>query len=260
MPGSDSDANRLRVPPPIATAVEAELKQASLTSNAFGERDAEDLVDSIGDNPARWNSLQESSFAIIALVFISTEACTAQDAGLFRLYRALESMKGGLDVVRRTAFKNAMAKKLMDTLLTCFLDCRLHHFTRRLAGLLLVETKENMDALRTVCERKSYQSRIHKIVAEGHHLIPKYICASLVSRLGIDASRNDRGRTFLNAKSQDSSESIFFGGFQSMSGPSWKTVLSTICSKTARKKKGLRSLLPRPLLKCNKCFSIFSFS
>lgn len=153
-----------------------------LAGGAFGQETAKDLVDSMEDNLARWSSLEESSFTLLALVFISTEVCISRDVGLLRLYRALEPMMGGLDAARKTAFKNSVAKKLMDTLLTC-LGCRQHGFTSRWTGLLLVElmkTKENMDALRATCEHKSHLSRTHKIVVEGHHLIPKYICASLV--------------------------------------------------------------------------------
>lgn len=85
----------------------------SLTGNAFSEKDSGHLVSSIGDDPVWWSSLQDPTFAIVALAFISTDICKARDVGLIRLFRALESIKGGLDVARRTALKISVAKMII---------------------------------------------------------------------------------------------------------------------------------------------------
>ncbi|KAF8543639.1 hypothetical protein BDD12DRAFT_907174 [Trichophaea hybrida] len=198
----------IRIPQLIHAALKDRLQNAPPSHEAFEKAEIEDLVDSLGDNLERWSLLDESSFAAIAMAFIFTEKCMAREEGVFRLYIALQSMENGLGNSRRTAYKNIVGEKLMQTLITFFLDNRRQALARRWAGLLLVElleTEENRNILQTICdgEGKTYLLQIGKIVVEGRYRIPKHICGSLISELAINATISDRQELLLAIMPKD---------------------------------------------------------
>jgi len=249
----------IRIPQSIHTALKDRLQNAPPSHEVFEKAEIEDLVDSLGDNLERWCSLEESSFAAIAMAFIFTEKCMAREEGVFKLYIALESMKNGLGSLRRTTYKNIVGEKLMQTLITFFLDNRRQALARRWAGLLLVElleTVENRNLLQTICdgEGNTYLLQIGKMVVEGKYRIPKHICGSLISELAMDATMNDRRELLLTVMPKDAFDIKPFGDgerFPIGTGTQWELDFTNylLDLEIAREQKNLRSVVfchPQP--------------
>lgn len=156
----------------------------------FSKAESSDLVDTLGSSSHPWSRLDSVSFSKIALVLMYTEACPAQNEGLFRLYTTLEDLVDKLDE-QRYAFKDAVGQALLNPLAIFFLDRRINTLARRWVGLILVnllETEGNRATLLKICGSDANATRLHfgKIVVEGIYKILKVIAGRVISDLSYD--------------------------------------------------------------------------
>ena len=92
-------------------------------------------------------------------------------------------------------------------------------------------------------------------------MVPKYLLANLVSRLGIDVSRSDRGKDPLSGRSQDGSAIDLFRRIPMVVEADLEGHFDGyLVALGASREKGSRSLFLRPSLRRIKCFSQFHFA
>ncbi|KAI5848716.1 hypothetical protein DFP73DRAFT_621171 [Morchella snyderi] len=234
--GTELSANKtpLRIPPPLKLQLGEKLGTSGLEGTLtapYSSKTTANLVGSISNEEfERWCLLDATAFIFVTRILLEAEPCLAKDQGLFRLIEALETLRdqsSTLSMPERllTIYKNTLGESLAAKLLDTFIDSQESGFSRRWAGMLLVELLEESEGNRNRVWKMPQKlfKEIGDIIISGGDRILKIVAGKIIWQLIQAIEDEEEIRKRLPTFYQSDLVGDFTNGFPLQSGSQWES-------------------------------------